>query len=83
MAGDLEKLKVKAEQTQVTLNNRQTQKLNYKATKTDTAKLDSKLSRMDTVSFTPTMNTSGAVSQVNGLESALAKANTQAVTKPT
>ena len=80
MAGDLEKLKVKAEQTQVTLNNRQTQKLNYKATKTDTAKLDSKLSRMDTVSFTPTMNTSGAVSQVNGLESALAKANTQAVT---
>ena len=80
MAGDLEKLKVKAEQTQVTLNNRQTQKLNYKATKTDTAKLDSKLSRMNTVSFTPTMNTSGAVSQVNGLESALAKANTQAVT---
>lgn len=80
MAGDLEKLKVKAEQTQVTLNNRQTQKLNYKATKTDTAKLDSKLSRMDTVSFTPTMNTSGTVSQVNGLESALAKANTQAVT---
>lgn len=80
MAGDLEKLKVKAEQTQVTLNNRQTQKLNYKATKTDTAKLDSKLSRMDTVSFTPTMNTSGAVSQVNGLENALAKANTQAVT---
>lgn len=80
MAGDLEKLKVKAEQTQVTLNNRQTQKLNYKATKTDTAKLDSKLSRMDTVSFTPTMNTSGAVSQVNGLESALAKANAQAVT---
>lgn len=80
MAGDLEKLKVKAEQTQVTLNNRQTQKLNYKATKTDTAKLDSKLSRMDTVSFTPIMNTSGAVSQVNGLESALAKANTQAVT---
>lgn len=80
MAGDLEKLKVKAEQTQVTLNNRQTQKLNYKATKTDTAKLDSKLSRMDTVSFAPTMNTSGAVSQVNGLESALAKANTQAVT---
>ena len=80
MAGDLEKLKVKAEQTQVTLNNRQTQKLNYKATKTDTAKLDSKLSRMDTVSFTPTMSTSGAVSQVNGLENALAKANTQAVT---
>lgn len=80
MAGDLEKLKVKAEQTQVTLNNRQTQKLNYKATKTDTAKLDSKLSRMNTVSFTPTMNTSGAVSQVNGLENALAKANTQAVT---
>lgn len=80
MAGDLEKLKVKAEQTQVTLNNRQTQKLNYKATKTDTAKLDSKLSRMDTVSFTPTMNTSGAVSQVNGLENALAKANAQAVT---
>ena len=80
MAGDLEKLKVKAEQTQVTLNNRQTQKLNYKATKTDTAKLDSKLSRMDTVSFTPTMNTSGAVSQVNGLENALAKAITQAVT---
>lgn len=80
MAGDLEKLKVKAEQTQVTLNNRQTQKLNYKATKTDTAKLDSKLSRMDIVSFTPTMNTSRAVSQVNGLESALAKANTQAVT---
>lgn len=80
MAGDLEKLKVKAEQTQVTLNNRQTQKLNYKATKTDTAKLDSKLSRMNTVSFTPTMNTSGAVSQVNGLESALAKANAQAVT---
>lgn len=80
MAGDLEKLKVKAEQTQVTLNNRQTQKLNYKATKTDTAKLDSKLFRMDTVSSTPTMNTSGAVSQVNGLESALAKANTQAVT---
>lgn len=80
MAGDLEKLKVKAEQTQVTLNNRQTQKLNYKATKTDTAKLDSKLSRMDTVSFIPTMNTSGAVSQVNGLENALAKANAQAVT---
>ena len=80
MAGDLEKLKVKAEQTQVTLNNRQTQKLNYKATKTDTAKLDSKLSKMDTVSFTPTMSTSGAVSQVNGLENALAKANTQAVT---
>lgn len=80
MAGDLEKLKVKAEQTQVTLNNRQTQKLNYKATKTDTAKLDSKLSRMNTVSFTPTMNTSGAVSQVNGLENALAKANKQAVT---
>ena len=80
MAGDLEKLKVKAEQTQVTLNNRQTQKLNYKATKTDTAKLDSKLSRMDTVPFTPTMSTSGAVSQVNGLENALAKANTQAVT---
>lgn len=80
MAGDLEKLKVKAEQTQVTLNNRQTQKLNYKATKTDTAKLDSKLSRMNTVSFTPTMNTSGAVSQVNSLENALAKANTQAVT---
>ena len=80
MAGDLEKLKVKAEQTQVTLNNRQTQKLNYKATKTDTAKLDSKLSRMNTVSFTPTMNTSGAISQVNGLENALAKANTQAVT---
>lgn len=80
MAGDLEKLKVKAEQTQVTLNNRQTQKLNYKSTKTDTAKLDSKLSRMNTVSFTPTMNTSGAVSQVNGLENALAKANTQAVT---
>lgn len=80
MAGDLEKLKVKAEQTQVTLNNRQTQKLNYKATKTDTAKLDSKLSRMDTVSFTPTMNTSGAVSQVNGLENALAKANAQAIT---
>lgn len=80
MAGDLEKLKVKAEQTQVTLNNRQTQKLNYKATKTDTAKLDSKLSRMDTVSFTPTMNASGAVSQVNGLENALAKANAQAVT---
>lgn len=80
MAGDLEKLKVKAEQTQVTLNNRQTQKLNYKATKTDTAKLDSKLSRMNTVSFTPTINTFGAVSQVNGLENALAKANTQAVT---
>lgn len=80
MAGDLEKLKVKAEQTQVTLNNRQTQKLDYKATKTDTAKLDSKLSKMNTVSFTPTMNTSGAVAQVNGLESALAKANAQAVT---
>lgn len=80
MAGDLEKLKVKAEQTQVTLNNRQTQKLDYKATKTDTAKLDSKLSKMNTVSFTPTMNTSGAAAQVNGLESALAKANAQAVT---
>lgn len=80
MAGDLEKLKVKAEQTQVTLNNRQTQKLDYKATKTDTAKLDSKLSKMNTVSFTPTMNTSGTVAQVNGLENALAKANAQAVT---
>lgn len=80
MAGDLEKLKVKAEQTQVTLNNRQTQKLDYKATKTDTAKLDSKLSKMNTVSFTPIMNTSGAVAQVNGLENALAKANAQAVT---
>ena len=80
MAGDLEKLKVKAEQTQVTLNNRQTQKLNYKATKTDTAKLDSKLSKMNTVSFTPIMNTSGTVAQVNGLENALAKANAQAVT---
>lgn len=80
MAGDLEKLKVKAEQTQVTLNNRQTQKLDYKATKTDTAKLDSKLSKMNTVSFTPTMNASGTVAQVNGLENALAKANAQAVT---
>lgn len=80
MAGDLERLKVQAEQTQATLNNRQTQKLNYKATKTDTAKLDSKLSKMNTVSFTPIMNTSGTVAQVNGLENALAKANAQAVT---
>lgn len=80
MAGDLERLKVQAEQTQATLNNRPTQKLNYKATKTDTAKLDSKFSKMNTVSFTPIMNTSGTVAQVNGLEDALAKANAQAVT---
>lgn len=76
MAGDLEKLKVKAEQTQLN-SGVQTLKMSYKPVKTDTSKIDKQLNKL---SYTPTINTDVAMSQVKGLESGLAGATLQSNT---
>lgn len=76
MAGDLEKLKVKAEQTQLN-SGVQTLKMSYKPVKTDTSKIDKQLSKL---SYTPIVNTDSAMSQVKSLESGLAGATLQSNT---
>ncbi len=76
MAGDLEKLKVKAEQTQLN-SGVQTLKMSYKPVKTDTSKIDKQLSKL---SYTPIINTDSVMTQVKGIENGLAGATLQSNT---
>lgn len=76
MAGDLEKLKVKAEQTQLN-SGVQTLKMSYKPVKTDTSKIDKQLSKL---SYTPIINTDSVMTQVRGIENGLAGATLQSNT---
>lgn len=76
MAGDLEKLKVKAEQTQLN-SGVQTLKMSYKPVKTDTSKIDKQLSKLN---YTPIINTDSVMTQVKGIENGLAGATLQSNT---